>query len=754
MNSNYWSMSECADFWRYKIGVDPMPVNTRERNKFVRWSPYVGRSISEGQHNEWKRNGNYEDGIAIFPGPIQRGIFVGNYLVAIDIDTKKGMDEFCKHNGKVNTLTKWASKTIVEQHVDDLDKAHIYVVSPIPFPNKGADSIIGIEVKSLREHGIMFCSNSPHINGYRYQIVGTNTPCILTKLQAIELIQHLNEIFNRYGLNYLEKGSISPELRNIIKSRKIGKSVNAMINQGERHSKLIAAGNSILFHHLQNPEDDPHELKPFFEEINQVLCNPEPLPHDELDSIWDSCLAYVRRNKDFTANNATNNITLPDHQNSLGIIERATEQLLENNQFATMEESKDILYYQNGVYVPGGETVIEREVESIFGYDVSNKHLAEIKGHIMRRTYHKRNEFDLDINIINLQNGLYDIMKNELRPHTPYYLSLNQKPIFYDPAAKPKLFGKFLKDVLYPTEIRTAVGAMAYTFLRDTPFEHFFKLFGYGLNGKSVFTSVLTSLHDPRNISNVAISSLLDNRFALSDLEFKDVNIDNELSSAVIKDTSILKKLTGGRKQPIRIERKNQKAYDTYLHAKLFFNTNTISETIDQTAAYYRREIIISFPNTFEDTKDDPHLDKKLSSKEELSGIFNVLMVALRRILRNKRIFLNERTIDERRQKYERAVNPVKAFLEEAVAEDSTEDESITKIEFYNAYVRFCEKYKIAKKSIEALGKDLKRLGNQDGKKGKGNERKNCWLGVRLTPEYQLDGKQQQIILDNMSGVA
>ena len=91
---------------------------------------------------------------------------------------------------------------------------------------------------------------------------------------------------------------------------------------------------------------------------------------------------------------------------------------------------------------------------------------------------------------------------------------------------------------------------------------------------------------------------------------------------AIIKDASILKKLTGGRKQPIRIEQKYQKAYDVYVHSKLFFNANTIIQFPNPTTADYRREIIISFPNTFEGKNNDPHLIDKLSSKEEVSGIF------------------------------------------------------------------------------------------------------------------------------------
>jgi hypothetical protein len=44
-----------------------------------------------------------------------------------------------------------------------------------------------------------------------------------------------------------------------------------------------------------------------------------------------------------------------------------------------IEESKEILYYRDGVYIPGGDVLIEKEAEQLYGYKLSNKHLVEIK---------------------------------------------------------------------------------------------------------------------------------------------------------------------------------------------------------------------------------------------------------------------------------------------------------------------------------------------------------------------------------------
>ena len=322
-------------------------------------------------------------------------------------------------------------------------------------------------------------------------------------------------------------------------------------------------------------------------------------------------------------------------------------------------------------------------------------------------------------------------MTGEFKEHSPDYLSINQKPIIYNPNAKPNLFEMYLKQVLYYAEIRTAVELMAYTFCRDNKYEIITILFGYGANGKSVFTGLLTALHGARNVSNVPLSLMIKNTFALSDLENKDINIDTELIQRYNRGFHYFKKLTG--KQPIRIERKHQRAYDAILHAKLFFSANRIPQTTDDSDAYYRQNIVVSFPNRFEGDTADPNLLAKLTTDEELSGIFNVLMDALRDILlKNNGIFINEKTIQARREKYEMAANPIGSFIKNAVAEDSTESDKVAKDELYQVYQRYCKENKLAVESKENLGKILKKKHDfQDGREASG-ERRTIWKGVRL----------------------
>jgi D5 N terminal like len=406
----------------------------------------------------------------------------------------------CSRNGLTVSLQDIAEKFTVEQHKDNLERAHFYFYSPIPFPLKTTDNVLGLEVKGLGEHGISFCSPSVHKDGHQYEIVGTTKAVVLNLTEASELIQHINNICSRYRVPYLERNSDLNRLRPMINSLEIDPTVR--IQKDSRHVTLISAADSILLKHLYRGKKKKTEqwLKNYFVEVNRTLCDPEPLPESEIEGIWQSAIRFVQDLSKGSINDGDRN-----EDEEISMVEESSEAIKKKHKFVTVSETKEILYYRDGVYVPGGDTLIEKEAEVMYGYDLSNKLLTEIKGHIIRSTYRNKDEFDADINILNLKNGLYNIVTGEFIQHTPNYLSVNQIPRIHNPKARPKRFGRFLNQVLYPTEIRTTIEVMAYTLYRNNPFEIMAVLFGYGSNGKTVFTGLLNAILGAKNVSNVPL---------------------------------------------------------------------------------------------------------------------------------------------------------------------------------------------------------------------------------------------------------
>ena len=857
--------NQSADHLYYVIGVNPIPANTKNKTISVSWREWQDKSIPVEIHESRKKMGHYNIGIAILTGRIWRGKYEGKYLVGIDCDNKKAIDEICDSLGfkDINELAKW---TWVEQHKDNLDKAHIYIISTKPFKNKGRNvnhstshslnEIPAIEIKCERQ--TMFTAPSMHENGvHAYEILGTREPILCDDLES-----HIDKILKKYSIQYIQQqqdnensvGSLPEPLIQIINSLEIDPNIQYRIPEGARHDIMLSFADSLLIKHRDHNRD---KLKDFFIQVNTKICIP-PLPESEVKTIWHDALRFseekiakiriINNDEDDTLNYNTplllpleigdklleqeivqnfvydiqansiscdlnhkydrKKVIIPinikkwddvrktcqklceekgistDHilllldsldinfesikkyyydnnkkyavaeeqkKQRLQLIEEGTQFVMSKYRFLTIEESKDILFYDkdNGVYVYGGDIVIEKELDKKYGFKLKTADITEIKNYVIRKTYTKRETFDSNLDIVNLKNGLYNMRTGEFGLHTPDYYSINQKPFPYYPKARSKRFIKFLKEVLWPEDILTAIDIIAYTFIRSNLHELYFILIGTGANGKSVFTGLVTNLHGLKNVSNVTLKSLLTNKFALARLENKDVNIDTELSSTTISDMSILKRLSGT--QSIMIEKKGVDPYDTFLHAKQIFNANLMPINLDNSDARYRREIPLSFPFQFEGTKEDSELLKKLSTEEELSGIFNIIAHVLKtRIIKTQRVHINQKTIKERREKSELTSNPVKSFLGKAVTKDSVDSDYEIKDDFYLAYMRYCKFHKLPIEQKETFGSILKNSPYKlkDGKKQKEGIRKTIWKGMRLKEKWRNDTIFLQQTLD------
>jgi hypothetical protein len=136
-NIEHGSINESADFWRYDIGVNVIPADTKNKSTSIRWSEYQDKPVSKLQHEQWKREGIFNKGIAVIPGKVwYREDKKGLYFICLDADKRKAIDEISTRGGNTISLQELSQKFLVEQHKDNPDKAHIYFYSPIPFPKK------------------------------------------------------------------------------------------------------------------------------------------------------------------------------------------------------------------------------------------------------------------------------------------------------------------------------------------------------------------------------------------------------------------------------------------------------------------------------------------------------------------------------------------------------------------------------------------------------------------------------------------
>ena len=202
-NNNGW-----ADFWRNDIGANVIPANTRKKETYESWKQWQDEPIPLEVHEQWKTSGAFNNGIAVILGKVWHHVMKKDlYLIGIDLDNQKAIEEVA-----LDGLEELAKHMIVEQHRDDLNKAHVLLYSHKPFPKKSSDNLTpvlnsrldaneipAIEVKGLGSHGILFVTPSIHKNGHPYEIIGTLEPIIVD-----DFVYHINDICKKYGISYLE----------------------------------------------------------------------------------------------------------------------------------------------------------------------------------------------------------------------------------------------------------------------------------------------------------------------------------------------------------------------------------------------------------------------------------------------------------------------------------------------------------------------------------------------------------------------
>jgi P4 family phage/plasmid primase-like protien len=268
---------------------------------------------------------------------------------------------------------------------------------------------------------------------------------------------------------------------------------------------------------------------------------------------------------------------------------------------------------------------------------------------------------------------------------------------------------KFLKEVSNG-DIELVVNIMegfAYCLVPDYPIQKAFMLVGSGSNGKSTFLRVLMEfLGGKKNVSNVTLQSISNNRFSVANLQFKLANISYDLPDKAIYDSGMFKSLTGG--DTISAEHKGVQRVQQFSNsAKMWFSTNKIPDVNDDSSAYYRRWNVCEFKVKFGEGND---IFSELVTDEELSGIFNLIMKFFYPVIIKNKKFTCSKDAETTRTMYLRMGNTVKAFADECMSFDPNGE--IAKSDVYNLYVKFCNRHRMMFITEAGFWRALKSLVN------------------------------------------
>ena len=345
----------------------------------------------------------------------------------------------------------------------------------------------------------------------------------------------------------------------------------------------------------------------------------------------------------------------------------------EHYSIRTLLDTEEMFYYEDGIYVPGAEAFIKHLCETLLGEKATNHIVNEVIGHIKRVTYFDRSFAQDGTNSICLLNGIINIETGKWRPHSPDEVFFTRLNAVYDSDAECPEIDNFIEEILAKDDRALAFELIAYTLIPGYPIQKAAGLIGGGSNGKSTLLSLIKSFLGPNNVSAVALQDLDNDRFASASLYRKRANICADLPSKDLHRTSMFKALTGGDR--IRAQFKNQNAFEFENQAKLLFSMNQVPLSQDDSDAFYRRWVLIDFPNKFEGKNLDMNKLEKITTPGERSGLLNKCLGIVPQILKRQG-FSNAGSIEATREKYLKLSDSVYCFLD---------DQCLIKAGFYDS---------------------------------------------------------------------
>ncbi|WP_292468868.1 phage/plasmid primase, P4 family [Methanolobus sp.] len=416
--------------------------------------------------------------------------------------------------------------------------------------------------------------------------------------------------------------------------------------------------------------------------------------------------------------------------------------LMKEYTFLTLDDTHEVLYYEDGKYRHGGENLIRLLVQRELLNESTEKYQREVLNYIKHETLIERKHFNLPCRIINFKNGLYEVETRTFHKHTPEHLSTMQLNVDYDPDAKCPKIEKFMSEIL-PKDVDRdgTLEFTGYGMINENNMRKAFMGLGNGKNGKTQFFKLVMKLFEGQ-FSMEAIQDLEKDKFAAHNTCWKMLNIMPDLPSEPLDDSKAYKTIVGN-DGFIKGEAKYMPGYLFRPTIRMMFMANQAPWAhFENNDAYYDRWLLVEFKQRFEGQSDNKNLFNEISTDEEMEGFAQLLIKHLHNLLERGE-YANEKDLQETKKIYLIRADHVRAFVMDRLEEDDEGGRSSTVKDVYDCYKQWCSENDIAGvKSGPELKKRFKKLYGWEFKQlwDSVNNGKVCWVGIRIKGEQGNSG--------------
>lgn len=362
--------------------------------------------------------------------------------------------------------------------------------------------------------------------------------------------------------------------------------------------------------------------------------------------------------------------------------------------------------YRNGVYEKDGEAFLRSQAQLALGERSRKSYVEEMMYYLQNETYTTLEQLvEPDDEWINCRNGLLNWRTGRLKRHTPERFSTIQIPVSWKPQVKSQHLTDFLSSIVSEDTLPLLLEMIGDCLLRKAQYQKCFIFVGSGSNGKSKLIELIESFVGTRNRSSVSLHELEYSRFKVSQLHNKLVNVCADISHKGLSKTDTIKKIVSG--DAINAEFKGQDPFDFNSFATLIFSANTLPATQDLSEGFFRRLMIIPFPNTFTADNRDANLLAKITTEEALSHLFTLAVEGLRRLDSQQGFSENDYT-KKALAEYKREADHVQTFIDEECVIGN--DEVVPTRRLYLEYKRWSHDCGLIPKGKKNFNKRLMEL--------------------------------------------
>ena len=403
------------------------------------------------------------------------------------------------------------------------------------------------------------------------------------------------------------------------------------------------------------------------------------------------------------------------------------------------------LYYHNGYYYAylDAEHLIRlyrEHVDYELNYESSLYGYKDLYECCVTDPKLQRSEAENEPIYAPLQNGIFDLEKQRLYPHSPDRLTFTCIKAKYDPKAKCPMFDSFLFWVTHgnPQLLERFWMALGSLFIYPTRGKFFIFMEGVSNSGKSVLGNFCQRLYPKESVSNIRLRTMKEN-FGLMRLLGAVINFELDMPNTKLNAevVSRLKQITGG--DSIDVPRKYLSSVTLERQIKFVFASNHPLCLDGEDDAFEKRIVYLPFDRAVPDDQQDPYLGDKIWA--ERNAIVTKALHYARKLVQLNYIFPKIPQVDSAEYVVQNSsIKSAGQFVQESC--ERCDPDVVTALEdLYNAYLDFCKEKDVWACSRSAFKEALTMMELEHTRsRCPGNDmivRKNpvsAFRGIRLRP--------------------